>query len=130
MGYWVLSGRILRSIRGNAAMVSGIGVTLLLAFGSRLLEDRTFNILMVLMGMLPLIAAVREAYAHKKADRELIKQYRFMHRIFRNAKLRLDRADSETARREILRALGEAALDEHAEWILVHRERPLEHGKL
>jgi hypothetical protein len=115
---------------GLFCLWAGIGVTLLLAFGSRLLEDRTFNILMVLMGMLPLIAAVREAYAHKKADRELIKQYRFMHRIFRNAKLRLDRADSETARREILRALGEAALDEHAEWILVHRERPLEHGKL
>ena len=31
---------------------------------------------------------------------------------------------------DILRALGEAALDEHAEWILMHRERPLEQTKL
>ena len=115
---------------GLFCLWAGIGVTLILALGNRLLEDRTVNILLVMMGMLPLIAAVREAYAHKKADRELIKQYRFMHRIFRNAKLRLDRAGSEDARRDILRSLGEAALDEHAEWILMHRERPLEHGKL
>jgi len=115
---------------GLFCLWAGIGVTLILALGNRLLADNTVNVLMVMMGMLPLIAAVREAYAHKKADRELIKQYRFMHRIFRNAKLRLDRAGSEDARRDILRSLGEAALGEHAEWILMHRERPLEHGKL
>lgn len=115
---------------GLFCLWAGIGVTLVLALGNRLLEDHTVNVLMVMMGMLPLIAAVREAYAHKKADRELIKQYRFMHRIFRNAKRRLDQASSEDARRDILRSLGEAALGEHAEWILMHRERPLEHGKL
>jgi hypothetical protein len=115
---------------GLFCLWAGIGVTLILALGNRLLADHTVNVLMVMMGMLPLIAAVREAYARKKADRELIKQYRFMHRIFRNAKLRLDRAGSVDARRDILRSLGEAALGEHAEWILMHRERPLEHGKL
>lgn len=115
---------------GMFCLWAGIGVTLLLAVGSRIMDEMTINVLMVLMGILPLIAAVREAYAHKKADRELIKQYRFMHRIFRNARIKLDQADSEQARRDILRALGEAALDEHAEWILMHRERPLEHGKL
>jgi hypothetical protein len=26
--------------------------------------------------------------------------------------------------------LGESALDEHAEWILLHRGRPLDRGKL
>ena len=31
--------------------------------------------------------------------------------------------------RRNLHALGEAALAEHAEWALMHRQRPLEHGK-
>ncbi len=86
--------------------------------------------LIVLMGILPLIAATRDAYAQKKAEKELAKQYRFMHRVFQNARRQLDNATSDEERREILRAVGDAALDEHAEWILVHRERPLELSKL
>ena len=81
------------------------------------------------MGALSLVAAVREAYAYRKADKELVKQYRFMHRIYRNARLALDAARSPRERREILRALGEAALAEHAEWALMHRLRPIEHGR-
>jgi hypothetical protein len=53
-----------------------------------------------------------------------------MQRIFRNARRHLDVAATDAEKREILRALGDAALDEHAEWILMHRERPLEHGRL
>ncbi len=83
-----------------------------------------------MMGVLPLIAGVREAYAHKKAERELVKQYRFMEKIFSNAKRHFYSALSDHEKRAILKVLGDAALDEHAEWILMHRERPLEHGKL
>jgi hypothetical protein len=32
--------------------------------------------------------------------------------------------------RAILRALGDAALAEHAEWALMHRQRPLEAGRM
>ena len=53
-----------------------------------------------------------------------------MGRIFSNARRKLDSARSDVERRAVLRALGDAALDEHAEWIMVHRERPLEHGGL
>ena len=94
------------------------------------LQPNLRNLLIVLMGVLPLIAAVRDAYAHKKADKELIKQYRFMQRIFGNARRKVDESQDDRERREILKALGDAALDEHAEWILMHRERPLEIGKL
>jgi hypothetical protein len=41
----------------------------------------------------------------------------------------LDATQSIQAKREILRALGEAALAEHAEWALMHRDRPIEHGR-
>jgi hypothetical protein len=108
----------------------GIAVTLFLALFDDRLSGGVGTLLIVLMGILPLIAAVREAYAQKRAEKELIKQYRFMARIFTNARRQLDEAANDAQRREILKALGNAALDEHAEWILMHRERPLEHGKL
>jgi len=115
---------------GLACLWSGITVTLILAFFSDRITGISFDILIVLMGILPLTAAVREAYAQKRAEKELIKQYRFMSRIFSNAKRLLDEATSDREKQQILKALGDAALDEHAEWLLMHRERPLEHGKL
>ena len=109
---------------------TGIGIAVVLALFESQLGDGFLNPLIMLMGVLPLIAAVREAYANKKAEKELIKQYRFMHRIFDNARRKLAAARSDEEKRAILRALGDAALDEHAEWILMHRERPIDHGKL
>lgn len=115
---------------GMACLWSGIAVAIYLALFHNELSYETRGPLIVLMGVLPLIAAVREAYAHKKAEKELVKQYRFMEKIFSNAKHQLDRAPSNREKKAILKVLGDAALGEHAEWILMHRERPLEHGKL
>ena len=113
-----------------ASLGGGILVAIVLALFGWQFDDNVRGPLIVAMGVLPLLAAVREAYAHKTAEKELIKQYQFMHRIFFNAKRRLDAAKSSSEKRDILKALGNAALDEHAEWILIHRERPLEHTKL
>lgn len=115
---------------GYACLWTGIAVTISLVIFDVWLSEGSRTALLVLMGILPLAAAVREAYAHKKADKELIKQYRFMHRLFRNARTQLEAAKTVIEKREVLHALGDAALDEHAEWILMHRERPLEHGWL
>lgn len=115
---------------GLACVWIGLMVAVLLAVGGDRVSGDIKTLLIALMGGFPLIAAVREAYAHKKADKELIKQYRFMHRLFSNARQRLDETTNDDQKRAILRALGEAALDEHAEWILMHRERPLEQTKL
>jgi hypothetical protein len=82
------------------------------------------------MGVLSVAVAVHEAYAYKKADKELIKQYRFMQSIFSAARHRLKACTDLRERRRILRVLGEAALAEHAEWTLMHRERPLEHSRI
>jgi hypothetical protein len=86
--------------------------------------------MLILMGVLPLIAGVWDAYSHKRAEKELIKQYAFMSRVFRKARNLLDSTGDVEFRRRVLKALGQAALDEGAEWLLMHRERPLEHGKL
>jgi hypothetical protein len=114
---------------GEASLWAGIAISLLLAVGHGLLSLAARNVLVTLMGALSLFAAVREAYAYRKADKELVKQYRFMQRIYTNARIALDAARTTRERREILRALGEAALAEHAEWALMHRDRPIEHGK-
>ena len=114
---------------GSLSLWLGIGISVFLAvFFLRLSQD-TKTELVALMAAVSIIAAVREAYAYRKADKELIKQYRFMCRIFASAREALDRARDPFERREILRALGEAALAEHAEWTLMHRERPLEHAR-
>ena len=86
--------------------------------------------LIAVIGVLAIVAAARESYSYRKADKELIKQYVFMRNIFNGARAALEAEPDPRGQREILRALGEAALAEHAEWALTHRERPLEHGKL
>lgn len=115
---------------GNASLFTGIGISIMLAVLAHQLSADTKNALVVIMAVFSILAAVREAYSFKKADKELIKQYRFMQRIFAEARTALDAAENEAEQRDILRALGEAALAEHAEWALMHRQRPLEHGKM
>jgi hypothetical protein len=115
---------------GGLCLWTGIAICLLLAVFYTHLSVRTQNVLAVSMGALSMVAAVRAAYAYRKAEKELVKQYRFMQRIYRNARIALDANKDWRQKQEILRALGEAALAEHAEWALMHRERPLEHGRL
>ena len=113
---------------GKIALWMGVLIAILLALGGSDISDFQRDILLVLMGIFPLIAGVRDAYSHKKAEKELIKQYRFMRGILANARRLLDSSDDADFRRRVLRALGNAALEEDAEWILMHRERPLEHS--
>ena len=115
---------------GRTLLCIVIGISVCLAVFHRQLDPDTTTYLVAVMGVLAIIAAARESYAFRKADRELIKQYRYMCNIFATARRKLDATADVAARREILRALGEAALAEHAEWALMHRERPPEHGKL
>jgi hypothetical protein len=115
---------------GRASLaISLLCALLLLLLGARMPAVLTSSVLLT-MGLAALFAGVREAYSHKLADKELIKQYRFMARIFAGAAQRLATARTVEQKRNVLEALGQAALEEHAEWILVHRERPLEHNRL
>lgn len=115
---------------GSFCLWTGILFAILLALFGRDMQEGWKDLVIVLMGVLPLMAAIREAYAQKRAEKELIKQYLFMARIFRNARRQLESAGSDHVRRQILKALGDAALEEHAQWLLMHRERPLEHGRM
>jgi 4-amino-4-deoxy-L-arabinose transferase-like glycosyltransferase len=116
-------------VLGAVCLWTGIAICLLLALAYPRLPLPARNALEVALGTLSIIAAVRSAYAFRKADKELVRQYRFMQRIYRNARNALDACADWRQRQEILQVLGEATLAEHAEWALMHRERPLEHGK-
>jgi hypothetical protein len=115
---------------GDLALAGGLLGAVVLLVGGRAMGVGAQQQLLVAMGLLPLLAGIREAYSYKKADKELIKQYRFMTRLFESCRQRLDRARDDAETRHLLRALGSACLEEHAEWILLHRERPLESAQL
>ena len=115
---------------GRASLLLSLaGAMVLVVFGAGF-EPMTVKLLLVTTGVAALFAGVREAYSYKLADKELIKQYRFMARVFGAAAERLARDPAPAKQRQVLEALGEAALEEHAEWILMHRERPLEQQPL
>jgi hypothetical protein len=112
---------------GRVTLWIGILIAIILAIAGSDMSDTQQKTLLILMGIFPLIAGIRDAYSYKKAEKELIKQYRFMSGVLANARRLLDSSDDPEFRRRVLRALGTAALEEDAEWILMHRERPLEH---
>jgi hypothetical protein len=115
---------------GLACIGLGVGLSVLLALFARRFDAHTKHVLVSAMGILSVAAAVHEAYMHKKADKELVRQYSFMQRIFASARRMLDDAQDMDEQRRILLALGEAALSEHAEWTLMHRERPLPNSRI
>ncbi len=115
---------------GRISFWIGFAVIALFILMSAELEDMLRDPVVVLMGIMLLLVGVRQSYGDSVADAELIKQYEFMHRIFNNARRRIDATDSDDEKRRILRVLGEAALGEHAQWILMHRERSLEQGEV
>jgi hypothetical protein len=120
-------------VTDQAAMVVlwvSIAAIALFIFATDDLADRVRDPIVILMGILLLSIGIRQSYAFSTADSELVKQYEFMYRIFRNARRRIDATDDPEEKRRVLRVLGEAALEEHAEWILMHRERSIDQGEI
>jgi hypothetical protein len=106
-------------------VATAVALAALLFMGASMLEEVRGPIVYA-MGCVLLMVGVRQSYAKSTAESELIKQYEFMHRIFHNAQRRIDAAASDDERRRILKFLGDASLEEHAEWILMHRERAID----
>jgi hypothetical protein len=120
-------------VTDQAAMVVlwvSIAAIALFIFATDDLADRVRDPIVILMGILLLSIGIRQSYAFSTADSELVKQYEFMYRIFRNARRRIDATDDPEEQRRVLKVLGDAALEEHAEWILMHRERSIDQGEI
>jgi len=121
--------RLTSKLEVTSMGVGAVSIAMLLMFGA-VMPDALRNALILALGIVLLLAGVRQAYAHRTAESELMKQYEFMYRVFRSARRRLELAQDDADRRRILLLLGDAALDEHAEWIIMHRERPLDQTRI
>ena len=73
--------------------------------------------------------ALLHHFGERMAYSEHAREYRKMEGIFRNAHAILEKrlaASNLDGARDCLRKLGQEALAENGEWVLLHRERPLE----
>ncbi len=115
----------------SAGIVGGLVCALALATADPLGMPAQVQLwVLSFMGLLPLIAGVREAYASKQADKEMIKQFAYMRVIFDRAGRRLSMAEALDDKRRVLRELGGISLSETAEWLLVQTERTLDKPKI
>lgn len=108
---------------GRVSLLVSVLVVVLFVVAGSSIPEHLVDPLVVVMGTMLLLFGVRQGYAFSTAEKELIKQYEFMLRIFHNARRRLDSASDISEQQQVLLALGGSALDEHAEWILMHRDR-------
>jgi len=115
---------------GTISLLTSVVVVVLFVVAGSSIPGNLRDPLMVVMGTMLLLFGVRQGYAFSTAEKELIKQYEFMLRIFHNARRRLENAGDVTEQRQVLLALGGSALDEHAEWILMHRDRSPDQSEL
>lgn len=113
------------SIVTSLCFITGLSAAAALALAETMMPSLLTTLLVALMGLLPLLAAARQNYAHRLAQRELVAQYAQMNRIFSLAERLLQNAGSDEDRQKILFELGESALYENAQWVLRQRERPL-----
>jgi hypothetical protein len=81
-------------------------------------------LLIVIDGFLASAALLHHAH-QRRAHAELRKQYARMNDIYRNALRTIQVNDFQKAQKCLLK-LGREALEENGDWVLLHRERPLE----
>lgn len=115
---------------GQLSLLISALVVIVFIFAGSSISDELGRSLMTFMGTMLMLFAVRHGYAYATAEQELIRQYNFMRRIFGNAHRRLQESMDATDQRQVLSALGGYALDEHAEWIVTHRERSIDQGEI
>jgi hypothetical protein len=93
------------------------------------IKDDKLEWVLAAIGITALIGTFAHAYANVRAFGEHQKQYERVKALFQSADEALDRAatnpDPQDANR-VLFDLGCEALAEHADWLLLHRARPIE----
>ena len=101
-----------------------IAAAVILAVRTEIVGAVPGDILIALMGLLPFAIAARQNQAFRMAESEMLAHFQHYVRIFKNAQNLMAKAPNLLVRKDILRAVGEAALEENGQWILRQRERP------
>jgi hypothetical protein len=81
----------------------------------------------LLIGLLPGLAAVFTGYAERRALKAQARQYDRMRVVFQRAHdlLELSKPESFSLTRVLYAELGREAMEENAEWVAIYRQRPL-----
>jgi len=82
--------------------------------------------LIIAMVLLPAIGAALDGYAEKMGYEHDIKRYEPMVELFERADEELKNSKDKEHYQKLLFELGKAALEENSEWLLLHRDRPLD----
>ena len=133
--YWQASRQAaaFASFAERAALVSvviGVLVAATLSVQALIDSKTLYHPLLFSMGFFSLTAGVIEALVQTIAARELERQYGYMYDVFLAAHHRLLGAHTDVEARLVLGLLGHAALAEHAEWLFVHRDRPIDRSRM
>jgi hypothetical protein len=84
------------------------------------------HLLIVVMGITPAIAAAIGGYAEKMAFSAQAKRYDWMKALFDRAAHQLANLvthNDHAGARQLIFELGKEALEEHGDWVMIHRER-------
>jgi hypothetical protein len=81
--------------------------------------------LIIAIALLPAIGAALDGYAEKMGFEHDIKRYQPMIELYERANKEIENPDVKHNQRLLLE-LGKAALEENSEWLLLHRDRPLD----
>ena len=84
------------------------------------------SILICVISILLAVAAIAVAYGDKMAFSEHARHYRAMSILFFDTDRKLTTGPLIPAETDELRKLGKEALQENGDWLLLHRDRPLE----
>lgn len=100
-----------------------------MAIGAQAVKWLSYPKISFFTSVLTIAAGTLYGYADKRAFSAHVKQYERMRIIYTNAYVRLRNllaADNRSAVKILLEELGKEALLENGDWILIHRERPIE----
>jgi len=87
------------------------------------------HMLVAFSALMAVVAGLVHTYAEKKAFAQHVKQYKRMEHLFARAERRLrdyiaQKKEHQAA--DLLLELGRESLEENADWVLTHRERPVD----
>jgi len=107
--------------------LAGFGVAIILfIFADKIHYNHALqSSLIIAMALLPAIGAALDGYAEKIGFDHDIKRYQPMIELYERADKEIENPDLKHYQRLLLE-LGKAALEENSEWLLLHRDRPLD----
>lgn len=114
-----------------------LGISLFIALGLVVMKlvftdidhhEWRHDLVIFMIGILPALAAALLGYSEKLAYKAQARQYDRMGGVFRQAQVRLADTSGASDRRirDLLYQLGSEAMREHADWVAIYRQRPIQ----